>query len=135
MSRVIGRKRNVSGKTTPKDCLKLAPSIIAKPAIKLLPKSQLVKLVFSSVSRKYGRTATAKSVKNKKMLSKLKEKNVRPNSTARKKRTNDVSTAKPRSEMFSSCALRWRDIGFIISYILKVTAISIFLTFISRPVC
>ena len=126
MSRVIGKKRNVSGKTTPKDCLNIAPSIIAKPAIRLLPKSQFVKVVLSSVSRKYGKIATAKSVRNRKTLSKLKERNVRPNSTARKKRTNDVSTAKPRSDIFSACALFGRDIDFILSYILKVTAISIF---------
>ncbi len=94
MSRVIGRNRKVSGKTTPNDCLNIAPSRIANPAIKLLPKSQFAKFGFSSDKRKYGSTATVKSVKNIKILSTLREKNVRPNSTAKKKRTNDVSMEK-----------------------------------------
>lgn len=94
MRRVIGRNRKVSGKNTPKDCLNIAPSNIANPAIKLLPKSQFAKFGFSSDRRKYGRTATIRSVRNINTLSRLKEKNVRPNSTAKKKRTNDVSTEK-----------------------------------------
>ncbi len=104
MSRVIGKNRNVSGRVTPKDCLNITPSRIAKPAIKLLPKSQLPKFGFSFGSRKYGRTAIVKSVMNRKILSNLKEKNVLPNSTAKKKRTNDVSMAKPCSPATSLCA-------------------------------
>jgi hypothetical protein len=104
MSKVIGKNRNVSGSATPKDCLNITPSKIAKPAIKLLPKSQLPKLGFPFGSRKYGRTVTVKSVANKKTLSKLKVKNVLPNSTAKKKRTNEVSMTKPCSPATSLCA-------------------------------
>ena len=101
MSRVIGRNRKVSGKTTPNDCLNIAPSRIANPAIKLLPKSQFANVGLSSDRRKYGNTATVKSVKNTKILSRLREKNVLPNSTAKKKRTNDVSMENPFSPIVS----------------------------------
>ena len=101
MSKVIGKYLNVSGKTMPKVWLNIAPSKTAKPAIKVLPKIQFKKFGFSSVARKYGRTATIKSVANIKMLSKLSEKNVRPNSTAKKNRTNEVSTVKPLSPAIS----------------------------------
>ena len=114
MSSVIGRKRNVSGRTTPKDCLNIAPSRIAKPAIKLLPNSQFPNVGFSSASRKYGRTATVKSVRNRKRLSKLKEKTVRPNSTAKKKSTNDVSKPKLFPPVISFWIISMRDCVFII---------------------
>ncbi len=109
MSRVNGRNRKVSGRTTPNDCLNIAPSRIANPAIKLLPKSHFEKFGFSSDKRKYGRMATVKSAKNIKILSRLKEKNVRPNSTAKKKRTNDVSTERFFSSTVSVRNILMRD--------------------------
>ena len=107
MSKVIGRKRNVSGNTTPKDCLNKTPSKIANPAINPLPKIQFEKRGLSSEARKYGKTATINRVRNRKALSILKTEIVRPNSIARKKRMNDVSMVDPLS------AFAMRDAIFI----------------------
>jgi hypothetical protein len=73
MSKVIGKNRNVSGRATPKDSLSITPSRTAKPTIKLLPKSQLPKFGFSFGSSKYGRTATVKSVMDRKYPSSKKK--------------------------------------------------------------
>jgi hypothetical protein len=81
---------NEFGKITPKLRLKIIPANSAKAVNKLLPKSQFVKVSRSDFNQ-YGKIITLKSAIPINKLSRLKIPNVRPNSSARKNKTNVVS--------------------------------------------